>query len=250
MELRHLRGFLAVAEELHFGRAAERLHIEQSPLSRTIKELEEDLGAQLFVRTTRSTRLTRAGHEFLVHARRILPMVQQARDSTQAVANGYQRQLRIALSDALPSPCLPALLARCREQEPEVEVRMFEMPFSEQFRGLHDGLYDVGLNQVGDVGDALVARPVWHDPLRVVLPERHPLLNHSQVPLGEILRYPLVLGQTTIFEGFTRQIDRILRQTDQEPLILERVGSFDMMVTLVAAGYALGLAGASHMLLR
>ncbi|NYT25590.1 LysR family transcriptional regulator [Alcaligenaceae bacterium] len=248
MELRHLRGFLAVAEELHFGRAAERLHIEQSPLSRTIKELEEDLGAQLFVRTTRSTRLTRAGHEFLVHARRILPMVQQARDSTQAVANGYQRQLRIALSDALPSPCLPALLARCREQEPEVEVRMFEMPFSEQFRGLHDGLYDVGLNQVGDVGDALVARPVWHDPLRVVLPERHPLLNHSQVPLGEILRYPLVLGHTTIFEGFTRQIDRILRQTDQEPLILERVGSFDMMVTLVAAGYALGLAGASHML--
>ncbi len=248
MELRHLRCFLAVAEELHFARAAERLHIEQSPLSRTIKELEEDLGAKLFMRTTRSTRLTRAGHEFLLHVRRILPMVQQARDSTQAVANGYHRQLRIALSDALPSPCLPALLARCREQEPEVEVRMFEMPFSEQFRGLHDDLYDVGLNQVGDVGDVLLARPVWHDPLRVVLPERHPLLNHSRVPLRELLRYPLVLGHTTICEGFTRQIDRILHQTDQEPLILERVSSFDMMVTLVAAGYALGLAGASHML--
>src|SRR5690554_7939196 len=98
MEFRHLRCFLAVAEELHFARAAERLHMEQSPLSRAIKELEESLGAQLFVRTTRSTRLTRAGHEFLLHVQRILPMVQQARDSTLAVANGYQRQLRVALS--------------------------------------------------------------------------------------------------------------------------------------------------------
>ncbi|NYT25939.1 LysR family transcriptional regulator [Alcaligenaceae bacterium] len=248
MEIRHFRCFLAVAEELHFARAAERLHIEQSPLSRTIKELEEDLGAQLFVRTTRSTRLTRAGHEFLRHVRRILPMMQQARDCTLAVANGYQRQLRVALSDALPPPCLPALLARCREQEPEVEVRMFEMPFSEQFRGLHDDLYDVGFNQVGSVGDGLVARPVWHDPLRVVVPERHPLLTHRHVPLDEVLRYPLVLGHPTICEGFTRQIDRILRRSDDEPLILERVGSFDMMATLVAAGYALGLAGASHML--
>lgn len=248
MEFRHLRCFLAVAEELHFARAAERLHIEQSPLSRAIKELEEDLGAQLFVRTTRSTRLTRAGHEFLRHVRRILPMVQQARDSTLAVANGYQQQLRVALSDALPSPCLPALLARCREQEPEVEVRMFEMPFSEQFRGLHDDLYDVGFNQVGSVGDGLLARPVWHDPLRVVVPERHPLLTHRHVPLEEVLRYPLVLGHQTICEGFTRQIERMLRQANDEPLILERVGSFEMMVTLVAAGYALGLAGASHML--
>lgn len=80
MEIRHLRCFLAVAEELHFARTAERLHIEQSLLSQTIKELEENLGAQLFVRTTRSTRLTRAGHEFLRHVRRILPMLQQARE--------------------------------------------------------------------------------------------------------------------------------------------------------------------------
>lgn len=73
MELRHLRCFLIVAEELHFARAAERLHIDQSPLSRTIKELEEELGARLFIRTTRSTQLTRAGRQLLEHVPRILP---------------------------------------------------------------------------------------------------------------------------------------------------------------------------------
>lgn len=85
MELRHLRCFIAVAEELHFARAAERLHIEQSPMSRAIKELEEDLGVKLFVRTTRSTRLTRAGKLFQEHVSRVFTALQQARDSVNRV---------------------------------------------------------------------------------------------------------------------------------------------------------------------
>ena len=81
MELRHLRCFLAVAEELHFARAAEKLHIEQSPLSRTVKELEEELGVQLFIRTSRSTRLTLAGRLFLKHVPRVFTALEQARES-------------------------------------------------------------------------------------------------------------------------------------------------------------------------
>ena len=122
MELRHLRCFLAVAEELHFARAAERLHMEQSPLSRAIKELEEDLSEQLFVRTSRSTRLTRAGNLFLEHVPRIFMALQQARDSVKASANGFHGQLRIALSDGMTPSRLPALLALCRQEEPEVEI--------------------------------------------------------------------------------------------------------------------------------
>ncbi|OVZ26994.1 LysR family transcriptional regulator, partial [Pseudomonas aeruginosa] len=98
MELRHLKYFLAVAEELRFARAAEKLHIEQSPLSRAIKELEEELGVVLFARTTRSTRLTRAGKLFLEHVRRVLAAVEQARESVKAAANGFHGQLRVALS--------------------------------------------------------------------------------------------------------------------------------------------------------
>ncbi|WP_459536852.1 LysR family transcriptional regulator [Serratia marcescens] len=125
MELRHLRCFLAVAEELHFAKAAERLHIEQSPLSRAIKELEEDLGDQLFIRTSRSTRLTRAGKLFLEHVPRVFSALQQARDSVKSAANGFHGQLRVALSDGITPSRLPALLAICRQEEPEVDIRLF-----------------------------------------------------------------------------------------------------------------------------
>lgn len=101
MELRHLRCFMAVAEELHFARVAEKLHVEQSPLSRAIKELEGELGVVLFACTTRSTRLTRAGKLFLAHVPRVFSALQQARDRVKAVANGFHSQLRIALSDVL-----------------------------------------------------------------------------------------------------------------------------------------------------
>lgn len=246
MELRHLRCFMAVADELHFARAAERLHIEQSPLSRAIKELEEDLGVQLFARTTRSTRLTRAGRLFLIHVPRVFAALQQARDSVKAAANGFHGQLRIALSDGLTPSHLPSLLALCRQEEPEVEIRLFETSLSQQIRGLHDDLYDVGFALSDEVGDGIVAEPIWSDPLMVAVPARHPLLAHKRIPLDELLRYPLVLCDPQVCEGHAKHVDRILRRADMEPLIAERVATCDLMMVLVAAGFALGLAGAAH----
>jgi DNA-binding transcriptional LysR family regulator len=248
MELRHLRCFIAVAEELHFARAAERLHIEQSPLSRAIKELEEDLGSQLFARTTRSTRLTRAGRLFLAHVPRVFAALQQARDSVKAAANGFHGQLRIALSDGITPSRLPSLLALCRQEEPEVEIRLFETPVSQQIKGLHDDLYDVGFALSDEVGDGILAEPVWSDPLMVAVPARHPLLAHKRIPLDELLRYPLVLCNPQICEGYARQVDRVLRGVDREPMVAEQVASFDLMMALVSAGFALGLAGSSHIL--
>ncbi|NMY11186.1 LysR family transcriptional regulator [Pseudomonas veronii] len=243
MELRHLRCFLAVAEELHFARAAERLHIEQSPLSRAIKELEEDLGVKLFVRTTRSTRLTRAGSLFLQHVPRIFTALQQSRDSVTAAANGFHSQLRVALSDGVPPSRLSSLLALCRREEPEIEIRLSEVPLSQQIKGLHDDEYDVGFAQSSDVGDGIIAEAIWDDPLVVAVPARHPLLTHKRIPLDEVLRYPLVLGDCHVCEGYSRQVERVLRRVDREPLIAERVASVDLMMALVAAGFALGLAG-------
>ena len=246
MELRHLRCFLAVAEELHFARAAERLHIEQSPLSRAIKELEEDLGAQLFVRTTRSTRMTRAGKQFFEYVPRIFASLQQAKDSVKSATNGFHGQLRIALSDGISPTCFSALLAICRQEEPEIEIRLFEVPVSQQIKGLLDDLYDVGFAQLDEVGEGLTAEPVWNEPLMVAVPARHPLLAYKHVPLDELLRYPLALSDTSTCEGHARQVERVLRRANQEPLIADRVTSFDLMMTLVSAGFALGLAGASQ----
>ena len=246
MELRHLRCFLAVAEELHFARAAERLHVDQSPLSRTIKELEEELGARLFVRTTRTTQLTRAGRQLLEHVPRIFTALEQARDSVKSAANGFNGQLRIALSDGVTPSRLPALLARCREEDPEVEVRLFEVPLAQQIKGLRDDLYDAGFSMADDVDDGILVTPAWEDELMLAVPARHPVLAYKRVPLEEVLRHPLVLGDPAICEGHARQVDRILRKHEQEPLIVQYVATFDLMMTLVSAGIALGLAGATH----
>ena len=246
MELRHLRYFLAVAEELHFARAAERLHIEQSPLSRAIKELEEELGVVLFARTTRSTRLTRAGKLFLEHVRRVLAALEQARDSVKSAANGFHGQLRVALSDGITPSRLPSLLALCRQEEPEVDLRFFEVPLSQQIKGLHDDLYDVGFAQSDDVGDGITAIPVWSDALMVAVPARHPLLAHKRIPLDELLRYPLVLCNPQVCEGHAKHVERVLRRADMEPLVAERVASCDLMMALVSAGFAIGLTGEAH----
>jgi len=248
MDLRHLRYFLAVAEELHFARAAERLHIEQSPLSRTIKDLEDELGAQLFVRTTRSTRLTRAGKLFFEHVPRVFAALQQARDAVQAATHGFHGQLRVALSDGITPARLPALLALCRKEEPEVEIRFFEVPLAQQIKGLHDDLYDAGFSLSDEVGDGIAALPVWHDALMVAVPERHPILTHKRIPLDELLRYPLVLADPHACEGHAKHVERVLRRVETEPLVAERVASCDLMMALVSAGFALGLAGESHII--
>jgi len=246
MEFRHLRYFLAVAEELHFARAAERLHIEQSPLSRAIRELEEELGAQLFVRTSRSTRLTLAGKLLMENAPRVLLALDQARESVKAAANGFHGRLRVALSDGITPSRLPALLARCREEDPEIEIRLFEVPLAQQLSGLRDDLYDVGFSMADEVGDGIIIEPAWEDELMVAMPARHELLAHRRVPLDEVLQHPLVLGDPAVCEGHAKQIDRILRKQDREPLIEQYVATFDVMMTFVSAGLALGLAGAAH----
>ncbi|MDP2162958.1 MAG: LysR family transcriptional regulator [Hydrogenophaga sp.] len=248
MELRHLRYFIAVAEELHFARAAERLHIEQSPLSRAIKDLEYDLSVQLFERTTRSTRLTWAGQVFLDEAKHVLSAVDQAKASVKAAANGYRGTLRIALSDGIYPLRLAALLAQCREDEPDVEIRLFEVPLAQQLKGLRGGLYDAGFAQAAEVGEDIVAQSVWSDPLMIAVPARHPLLAHKRIPLTELIRYPLVLCHPELCEGCYRQIERILRTVDVEPVVAEHAASFDLMMTLVAAGYGLSFASESHMM--
>lgn len=246
MDLRHLRYFVAVAEELHFAHAAERLHIEQSPLSRAIKDLEYDLGAQLFERTTRHTRLTWAGQVFLDEARRILTSVEQAKASVKAVATGSQGRLRLALSDGIAPPRLVAVLAQCRDEEPEVNIRVFEMPFAQQVRGLRCGLLDIGLALGRDVGDGVVATPVWADPIAVVVPARHPLLVHKRIPLREALKYPLILCHPEAGSGCHSQIAAILHAVKAEPRAAEYATSLEVLLTLVGAGYGIGFAIASQ----
>lgn len=209
MELRHLRCFVALAEELHFTRAAERLHIEQPPLSRAIKELEDELGVVLFDRNRRGTVLTAAGAAFLQDIRRLLTVLEQARENAKAVASGLRGSLRIAVSDGAIDPRLSAFLVRCRAEEPEIEIRLSEVPLAEQLRGLRSGDFTIGFAHTAEVGDDIVAEPIWRDPLVIAVPARHALLVHKKVPLHELRGHPLVLCDPHACEGYCRELGQL-----------------------------------------
>lgn len=240
MELRHLRCFVVLAEELHFTRAADRLHIEQPPLSRAIKELEDELGVLLFDRDRRGTRLTPAGAAFLQDTRRLFTILEQARENAKAVASGLRGSLRIAISDGAIDPRLSAFLARCRAEEPEVEIRLSEVPLAEQLRGLRSGDFTLGFARTADLDDDIVAEPIWQDPLVIAVPARHELLAHKKVPLHELRGHPLVLCDPQACEGYCRELTRILQGVEQKLNVVEEVCSLDMMLTLVGAGYGVG----------
>ncbi|HDR9032943.1 LysR family transcriptional regulator [Burkholderia multivorans] len=240
MELRHLRCFVVLAEELHFTRAAERLHIDQSPLSRAIRELEDELGTLLFDRDRRGTRLTQAGTVFLQDVRRVFTTLDQARENVKAVSAGYRGSLRIAVSDGAIDPRLSEFLTRCREEEPEIEVRLSEVSFSEQLRGLRSGDFSIGFAHTNSVGSGIVAEAIWHTPIVAALPARHPLLVHKEVPLDELTRFPLIMVAPQMCEGYFRELTKLLHAQVHEPNVIEHATSLDVMLTLVAAGYGIG----------
>lgn len=242
MNLRQLQCFLVLAEERHFTRAADRLHIEQSPLSRTIRDLEGDLGVVLFERGAgHGTQLTPAGQALAEAAPRIFTLVEQARSSVLAASSGFRQSLRIALSDGILPQRLAALLACCREEEPDIDIRLFEVPLAEQLKGLQHDLFDVGFACASGDAHGLYAEPLWQTELVVALPPRHPLLAYGSVPLAEVLRYPLVLFHPELQAGLHQQIAALLATVEMTPTVIDQVTSQEMLLSLVAAGYAVGL---------
>jgi len=162
-------------------------------------------------------------------------------------ASGASR-LRLVISEAGAQPRLAPLLALQRIEEPEVELSLSETSLGRQVEGLLTGLYDVGLAMSGEENCGLTAEPIWQETLALAVPARSPLLAYTHVPLTEALRYPMALWHPTACAGIHRQVGRILDDVTEAPIVAERVTSFDLMMTLVAAGYGIGLAPAAKIL--
>lgn len=165
IEVRHLRHFVTLAEELHFARAAARIGIEQSPLSQSIREFEARLGITLFHRTTRSTRLTPSGELLLIDARQILASIERMRRAARDVAAGKAGRLRIGLcADVVPRRVVD-LIARFRATSPTLELEIVDTPSREQLSDLHTGHLDlcIGLCAIND--QDLVSMALWQEPL-------------------------------------------------------------------------------------
>jgi DNA-binding transcriptional LysR family regulator len=250
MRIRHLRYFLVVAEELSFSRAAARVHIEPSPLSRAIKELESGLGVSLFQRTKGRIRLTWAGEVFQEEARRMLSFMEGAQSRVLAAEKGYQGRLRIGLTDSLAQPYLTKLLARCREEEPLTEVKIVEMTFNEMVKALGHDQIDAGFTVHTELSTGLIKEVVWTDRPIIAIPRNHPLLSLEKIPLQEVARHTLILCHPELCSGGYDVIHRwFCESTLPFPTNAEYVSGHEPMMMLVAAGYGIGVGLASQITL-
>lgn len=240
--------FSGWAEERHFTRAADRLHIEQSPLSRTIRDLEHNLGVRLFERGAGiGTRLTPAGKALAESVPRIFTLVAQARSSTLAAAAGSFATLRIAISDGILPKRMAALLAYCREEEPDISLQLCEVPLAEQLKGLQHDLFDVGFACAPGEPHGLSSETLWQTDLVVALPPRHPLLAYKHVSVSDLFGYPLVLFHPELQAGLHQQIMSSMASTESAITVAAHASSQEMLISLVAAGYAVGLSCAAQL---
>lgn len=249
MRIRNLRYFVVLAEEQNFHRAAARLHIEQSPLSRAIKALEDEMGARLFERTQRGSCLTQAGEALLGEAQRVLVAFDMARRSVAAAARDFQYRVRLGLSGmsaGLAHPNLAQLLANYRRAAPEVDLIVCEYDYGAMLRDLRDGLLDVGMTLGGIHADDLVIRPLWQDPIMAVVSSTHALAPLARVSLDDVLAHPLVVCHPQSDAAISTQLRALVEQSDPAPVIGHYTSSIPGMLTLVAADFGVGFIARSQ----
>jgi DNA-binding transcriptional LysR family regulator len=185
-ELRHLRYFVVVAEELNFSRAATRLHMAQPPLSVAIRQLEEELGTELFVRTSREVRLTDAGRALLDGARRTLSEADRAVDTARRTGAGQLGQLRLAFSWSARFETLPILGRAFRAEHPEIELLSQEMWNAQMIPALLDRTIDVAISLCPELSSGIHSEPIRGEALVALLADTHPIASRRSITLGEL----------------------------------------------------------------
>lgn len=249
MELRHLRYFVAVAEEAHFGRAAKRLQIAQPPLSRQIQALEDEIGVFLFDRSRKRVELTAAGASLLESARRLFAQVDVAiRDAKRASA-GESGRITIGYPSTLAYSGLPELLRTFRTQKPGVEISLRELPPQEQMNLLRDGQLDIGFVRAPVEDGSLVSERVRREPLVVALPSDHRLTSRKRIALKDLATENFVCFPRARGPGFFDQLMGIFQGAGFTPRIVQETPLLDL-VSFVAAGFGVAVVPASIRNLR
>jgi DNA-binding transcriptional LysR family regulator len=245
MELRHLRYFVAVAEDLHFTRAARRLNIAQPPLSEQIRNLETEMGVQLLARTKRSVRLTDAGRLFLEEARRTLTQVEQAVRIAQRAARGEVGALSIGFVPAADLSVLPKVIPAFAKRFPSVHLELHNMTGAGQVDALRDGRIQLGILLQPVDNDSFVVETILREPFVMVLPTGHRLAAHRRVPLRSLAQenyifFPRQIAPKTydMLVSFCRAEGVTLRVTQESDHVQTTLG-------LVAAGLGVSLIPAS-----
>src|SRR3954447_21088904 len=240
MELRHLRYFVVVAEELHFRRAAERLHMSQPPLSQQIRQLEQEVGAPLLLRNQRRVELTAAGEAFLARARDILEAVEDAARLPRRVQRGETGRLEVGFVGSAMYSVVPELLRAFRERFPDVTLHLRELGTTEQLRRLEDGRLDIGFPPPRGGGRGLSIEPVPREPVLAALPEAHPLAAAGELRVEDLAGAPLVLMTRAGAPGLREALARLTDGLGEDAIVQE-VTEMQTLVGLVAAGVGVSL---------
>jgi DNA-binding transcriptional LysR family regulator len=244
IELRHLRYFVAVAEELHFGRAAQRLHLAQPPLSQQIRKLEDILGYALFTRSSRAVRLTSAGEVFLERARRTLRNVQEDLDEARSIGRGEVGFLRVGfIGSAMLTP-LPAMLGQYRRRFPKVHLQLHESYTSRVLQLLADETLDAGFLRDGGPTPGFEVEVLFSEPLVAVVPAHHPLADKTSISAAQLRDQPFVFfsptaGTHAYEKGIAPCVERGFR-----PRVVQEAPQWLTVLRLVGAGLGVTLAPA------
>jgi DNA-binding transcriptional LysR family regulator len=246
MELRHLRYFVAVAEECHFGRAAERLHIAQPPLSQQIKQLETELGVELLTRTTRRVELTPAGHRYLERAKAVLASVESAGTEANRIASGDLGRVAIGFTGSATYELLPSLARVLRRDFPGMELDLKgEMLTPDQVSALLEETLDIGFLRPPVREPGLDVHVLRREPLIAVLPASHPLAERATVRLADLSDEPFICYPSRHRSVVYDAVFDACQQAGFVPSAVQEVGETATMISFVAAGLGVALVPAS-----
>ncbi len=245
MELRQLQYFLAVAEELNFGRAAARLQIAQPPLSRQIRQLEQELGVELFRRTKRRVELTEAGRVFLEEARQILSQVEQGVRVAQRASRGEIGRLVVGFEGSSTYDVIPVSLKVYRERFPEVDLVVYAMTTEEQIQALLENRIGIGF-VVSPLNDRRLAiEIILREALILAIPESHPLVARNEVRVRELEGESFIMFQRNRGCGLYDQVIAICQRAGFSPRVIQEADEMQVMLGFVAAGLGITLLSAS-----
>jgi DNA-binding transcriptional LysR family regulator len=240
IELRHLRYFVAVAEELHFGRAASRLNMAQPPLSQQIQRLEQLIGHQLFQRTSRAVSLTVAGNSLLERARRILRSMQEDVGAVRRAGRGETGILRVGFVGSAMLTGLPAILRQYRRLYPDVELRLFESFTSQVIESVRDFRADVGILRDGGSVPDLTITPLLEEKFIALLPARHPLAARPRLRVNDLRKENFVFYPASAGRAAWERTMHLF----EKPHIVQEAPHWVTIVSLVGAGFGVSVAPA------
>jgi DNA-binding transcriptional LysR family regulator len=237
MELRQLRYFLAVADELHFGRAAQKLHMSQPPLSLQVSRLEEELGVKLFERSTRHVALTAAGTRFQDSARQILGDLDLAALELREFADGLSGRLSVGFVSSANYTVLPGVLPLFRERRSKVQLTALPLTSAEQCERLRNSALDVGIvRDEGTEDPSLRSEVVFEEELVACLPASHHLARHAEVTAEEICAVPMIAYPRSLMPGFVSRVAAALGACAAEVSVTEEVVHQETALSFVLAG--------------